>query len=234
MKLDSKKIIPEQIKKKFFWIYLIVVIISLIILKTNLTPPYKIISLIVLIVSQFKYNKEIKYGGGIDTFNKFFAWYLILVSSAYLFAAFNDHDMAAILLIIMIAGILIASTSSYAIYLWNIKDSKIKEPKIKVLIIIILYLALAINIIITFTFIYSVAIPFDGNHIINTQTNTNVTDLENLSFYSGTIFYSSNFGNIIPQGISRWITLFECFISYIVHIILLGIIISSFFGKSKK
>jgi len=234
MKFDIKKFIPEQIKKRLFWIYIIVVVISIIILKTNLTPPFKIISLVLLIVFQFKYNKDIKYGGAIDTINGILFWYLILVSLAYLFSSFKDYNMAAIMLLIMITGILIASTFSYVIYLWKIKDSKIKKPITKVVVIIILYLALAINIIITFTFFYNVAIPFEGNEIIDTQSNANVTDLESLSFYSGTVFYSSTFGNMLPNGISRWITLFECFISYIVHIILLGIIISSFFNNTKK
>ncbi|MBI2649939.1 hypothetical protein HYX04_01355 [Candidatus Woesearchaeota archaeon] len=231
--IDTKKFIPEQIKKKWFWIYIIVVAISIFVLKTELTPPFKIISLFLLIIFQFIYNKKVNYEAGINTINWILFVNLILISLAYLFASFKDYNLASIMLLLMIVVVLIATTSSYIIYLWKIKDSKIKKPIIKVIIIIILYLALAINTIILFSFFFTVVGSFQGNEILYSN-NTKVIGLDNIIFYSGTIFYTSVFGNMIPNGLSQWITLFEYSVSYIIHIILLGIIVSSFITNSDR
>lgn len=228
MKIDIKKIIPEQFKNIWFWIYVGVVIISLAILKTSLGHPYKIISLFLLIFIQVIYNLKVKYDKGIILLNWVVTANLVLVSFAYLFASFKDYNVAAILLLLMIAVILIAVIFSYGRYLWRIKDALDDKPILKIILIIFFYGLIAGHIILFFSFLYSIAEPHTGNEVIDIVNNVTVTGKENLYYYSGTVFYSSTFGDMIPNGLSRWIVLSECFVSYIVHIILLGIIINSF------
>ena len=232
--IEIKKFIPEQIKNKWSWIYIIIVTGSIFVLKTESPPPFKIVTFFVLIIFQFIYNKKVKYDAGIKIINWILFVNLVLVSLAYLFASFKDYDLAAIMLLLMIAVVLIAITFSYVIHLWKIKDSKVNRPIMKVIIIIILYLALAINTIFLFSFFFTVAGSFPGNEILNANNKEKVTGLNNLAFYSGTVFYTSVFGNMIPNGLSRWITLFEYSISYIIHIIILGIVVSSFIPNSNS
>jgi hypothetical protein len=234
MKLDIRKFIPEQLKNIWFWIYVGVVIISMTTLKTNLTHPYKIISLFLLVFIQIIYNLKVKYDKVIILLNWIVTANLILVSFAYLFASFKDYNVAAILLLLMMAIILITVIFSYGRHLWRIKDALDNKPILKLILIIFFYGLIAGHIILFFSFLFSIAEPFAGNEVIDIVNNITVTGKENLYYYSGTVFYSSTFGDMIPKGLSRGIVLSECFISYIVHIILLGIIINSFRKNSNK
>lgn len=155
---------------------------------------------------------------------------LILVSLAYLFASFKDYDMAAILLLLMMAVVLIAVISYYLRNLWKLKDVINDKPILKLILIILFYGLVAGHIIFLFSFLFSLP----GNGLYDIVNNSTVSGKENLYYFSGTVFYSATAGEIIPNGLSRWILLIECFVSYIVHIILLGIIISSFKDKFNK
>lgn len=237
MKIDFKKFIPEQFKNLWFWIYVIVVIISLTILKTSLSHPYKIISLFLLIVIQIVYNLKVKYNKKTALLNWVVTANLILVFLAYLFASFKDYNVAAILLLLLIAVTFIAVITSYMQHLWRIKDAADKKPIRKLILIILFYGLIAGHIILFFSFLFSIAGLYAGNEVIDIANNVTVTGTRNLYYYSGTVFYSSTFGDMVPAGFSRWIVLSECFVSYIVHIILLGIIINSFrknFDKNEK
>jgi hypothetical protein len=223
-----EKLIPNPLKNRWFWIYLVVVVMSIMVLKSNLSDPNKIIALILLIIFQIFYNLKVKYDKIIGILNWFLLINLILVSMAYLFASFKEYDTAAILLLSMIGVILVASTLSWVIYLWKIKDYPSKNRVIKIIIIIGLYALLSIYIIILFSFLFLVFGSSENNMIKNACSNSTVTSLVDISFFSGATFYSSALGDMIPYGTSRIIFLIECLISYITHIILLGIVIGQF------
>ncbi len=232
--MDIKKYIPKQLKNIWFWIYLLMVIVATNVLKTDLSHPYKIISLAILVISQFVYNIKVKYKSGIDIVNWILFGVLILFSLAYLFASFQDYDIARIMMLLLIALVLISATSSYIVHLWKIKDSNMKNPIMKLSLIIILYLTLSFTMIYTISFFFLVAGLFPGNGVVFTQNGNKVTELNDMAFFSGTVYYSSIFGNMIPVGFSRWISLFTYALSSIIHIIILGIVVASFVDVSKN
>ena len=234
MHVDIKKYIPEQLKNIWFWIYLVIVIVVISILKTDLSHPYKIISLVILVVCQFVYNIKVKYKSGVDIINWILFGVLVLVSLAYLFASFKDYDMAGIMMLLLIALVLISATSSYIVHLWRIKDSNMQNPIIKLSLIIILYLALSFTMIYTISFFFSVAGIFPSNEVVFTENGNKVTELNDMAFFSGTVYYSSVFGNMIPKGFSVWITLITYALSTIIHIIILGIVVASFVDRNKN
>ncbi|PIN80720.1 hypothetical protein COV13_03120 [Candidatus Woesearchaeota archaeon CG10_big_fil_rev_8_21_14_0_10_32_9] len=234
MSWNIKKYIPEQVKKCWFWIFLVSVLISSYILKTNLSPPVKIITLFALIGVNIVYNIKVKYDQGVTILNWVVTANLILISFAFLFASFKDYNGAAIFILLFIGVVLMAVILSYVNYIWKAKDSLHKKPILKIIIIIILYALIAGHLILFFSFLLSIAQPFTGNQVTDIISNTTISGTKELYYYSAGVFYSSSFGDMVPYGASRWITIVIAFTSYLVHIILLGLILNSFKNESSK
>ena len=226
--------IPEQMKKIWFWIYLISLLGSPYILKTALNMPSKIIILFVLIVVNVFFNIKIKWDRGITIFNWIITANLLLLFFAFLFTSFNNYDGAAIFLMLLIGGVLIAMIIHSLTRLWKTKDSVHENLVQKLILVISHYLPFAFVLILFASFGLSIAQLFPGNQIVDIVNNTNLSDFQDLSYYSAGVFYSSSFGDMVPAGASRWISISIAIVSYSVHVILLGVIISSLGSDSSK
>ena len=226
------KFLPDQFSKKWFWIYLVMVILTSFILDATIAPLYKFITLLILIVSQWKYNKYVKYEGFVDKFNKFLLVFLILSAITYLSAIFYPSSLVITTVSILLLCFVFVVAQPIK-YLWELKDSKISEIK-KIVLTIILYLFLSILLILFFSSLYTMFSLQDQNNLYDSQTNSSLYNATDFYFYSGAVYYSIPPSNILPLGFSRLITILEIAFSYIVHIILLGIVISSFYYSKKN
>jgi len=229
--------ITAKIKEnKWFLTYVVVVLTCVSVFFANLPTTVKIGFLVVLLITQFLYSLNFKYPLGVTIVNWTVFADFLLIAIAYVAISVKDYDIAAITTLLAIAVVLLLPILLNLIKLWEVKDSKHK-PLLKIIAIVLMYTFLAISMIILFGFLFIISDSTAGSEIIRpcntTPSNTTLTG-EDFLFYSGTVFYSSTFGDMVPQGFSRWLTLFECMVSYIFHVILLGVIVSSIWPDPKK
>ena len=86
-------------------------------------------------------------------------------------------------------------------------------------------------LIILFGYSYAILGSFEDNGIEWVTENGVVTDVWNSIYFSAQTFYSSSFGDIVPLGYSRLLVVVELIFSVILHVIVLGRIISGYDRK---
>jgi len=99
--------------------------------------------------------------------------------------------------------------------------------------IILSYLVLSALTILMFAFIFSLSVNFSGNEILWSNSNTKVDSIGNQIYFSSLVFYSNVFGDIVPYGISKIIVVSELAWSFVLHLIILGEVISNYHKRNE-
>lgn len=208
------KKVKEDFKTQKFWVYFLGMIISL---GLFLIPvkTFKIIGLGGFFLTQLFYlikekSKSSKVLVGI--YALIFLFYLII----YISMSVGETNITAIVILAFFFSVLLASSISYY--------SSLRKSK-KLLPLILTYLGLAMSIIILFGGLFILVGGAEEDQITNSE-GEKLTDTWDYIAYSASNFYSNNFGEI-PSGKSRLISNFELAISFIIHIIILGEVITN-------
>jgi len=213
------KEIKEVFKNKYFWIHLIALsFLSITWFLTGSPKTVKILSIFLVVVSQLSYNVKVKI---IDDFYfRFLQWlYLVLIllfAILYLASSVGDIKIAMgfyfIMPFVLLIGFFIPNV-------YALRKSRNVHEVISYYIIVVL-----IGIII-FGYGFIILSAFGGNKLENPW---------DYLYFSAQIFYSDNFGDIVPIGLSRLLAVIEIVFSAIIHIIVLGTIINRISGKNKE
>lgn len=211
------KEIKKELKDFWFWIYAggMLVLSILLYFRDNFPNTINAGVLILFFINQLIYNIKVKVE---NKFQNRLRWgyfgVLFLLAIIYISIISQELQISIILLLILIMTILLGTI---IIQFTNLNKSRGKVW------LIINYLFFAFILIIFFGIIYTITIGF-GQDIL-TQENNKIQDMTELIFFSVSVFYSNVIG-YYPTGFSKWIMQIETITSYILHIIILGYLIS--------
>jgi hypothetical protein len=232
------KILKETKKewKKLSFRYLaissLILIIALIFIKINSIWIYSLNFLVILnwlcgfiVYESSNWKKK-------DVFENVFTGYIFIINLLFelLLGAviyFKISNTLPVFPILTILGLGFFIISFFILFLL------IKSYK-SIILIIILYAFTALATIILFGFLFS---TFSGlpNHGLYDLNNTKLNDLSSTLYFSSSTFYSISYGDIIPKGnILRLISQLEALAATIIHVILLGWLVSKYLKKKKK
>jgi len=222
-----KKEIIKELKNIWFWGYVIIMIVLAGLLqfslKNNFPKTFMVLILILFPINQFVYNIKVKIE---NKFQNRLRWgyfsILSLLAVIYLSTVLGEIQISAILIVFLMGGILCAIAT---IQLTNLLKSRGK------ILLIIHYLFFAFILILLFGFIYTVTNAL-GQNILN-QENEKIQGTGEIIYFSLSVFYS-NVIEYYPVGFSKWIMQIEMIISYIIHIIILGYLISEIKKKDNN
>jgi len=206
-------------KNKYFWFHLIALLFLFITwFCTGFPKTIKILSIFLVVVSQLSYNVKVKI---IDDFYfRFLQWlYFVLIllfAILYLASSVGDIKIAMVFYFIMPFVLLIGF---FIPNVYALRKSRNVHEVISYYIIVVL-----IGIII-FGYGFIILSALGGNKLENPW---------DYLYFSAQIFYSNNFGDIVPIGLSRLLAVIEIVFSAIIHIIVLGTIINRISGKNKE
>ena len=227
----DEQIIDElktEIKNKYFLFYIVAAVLLLITWFFKGTPvTFKVLSIFLFVVSQFVYNIKIKTPD--DIFYRFLKRMLFVLSLlfaiTYLASSVEEIEIALITLLIIPFAVLIGLFIPMVFSLWEGKS---------IWDVIISYISLVFIVIVLFGFTFTILSAFEGNEVKWASGDTAVRDFWDFIYFSAQIFYSNNFGDIVPLGLSRLLAVVELVLSAIFHIIVLGMIITRLSEKIKK
>jgi hypothetical protein len=213
------KEIKEVFKNKYIWVHLIALLFLFITwFWTDFPKTIRILSFFLVVVSQFSYNVKVKI---IDDFYfRFLQWVcfvlVLLFAILYLASSVGDIKIAMFFYFITPFVLLIGF---FIPNVYALRKSR------NVLEVIIYYIIVVFIGIIIFGYGFIILSAFGGNELENTW---------DYLYFSSQIFYSNNFGDIVPIGLSRLLAVIEIVFSAIIHIIVLGTIINRISGKNKE
>lgn len=154
----------------------------------------------------------------------FLALLLFLITIGYTAMSVGEKGLAVITLLAIFGVSTLWAVLRNLINLWKTKD--LEQQSLTP--VILFYLGTAFSFICFFGFVFSIASAFDGNGIVGAQDKIKLVDTWGIIYFSAATFYSTSLGEYFPLGGSRWIMITESLFSLIVHVIILGIIISNF------
>lgn len=159
---------------------------------------------------------------------KFLYWTLfiiiLLLTIAYIAATLKEITIATFTLLITFGTI---ALSSLFIGINNLLKSE------GIFSIISSYLVLAFVAIVVFGSIFTVIGEFEGNELM-WGNGSEVEYNWDYMYFSSSVFYSCTFGDIFPLGYSRLLVSLELAFSFVIHIIILGLIISQVYSSSHE
>ena len=233
MLTEIKKYIPLEIFNWWFVVSFITVILGIIVLRLNLSSTLNVIMLFLIIIVLILYKINIKFSHIVDFISFWFAFAIIsLVSVAYIAALTKEISIVAITLITTSLLMVIFPLSLHFRNLWLMRNP-MRPEIVAVVMISLTYIFIAFLIILLFSPLYSLSGIFKDSGIMKITDHTKFSNKYDLFYFSSMVFYSTIFGDFEAVGYSRILVIFELLISFIIHIILLGIIISSFNLNSK-
>lgn len=218
--------IISEIKNRYF------IIIVLAIIFFSVSFSLQIVTLItcslaVLLVAYFLYITKRKPSNRWQSFSNWMYFsFILLVSITYVATSVGEIQIALPLFLsiplLLLSGLIIQQTSS----LWESEN---------MFLLIISYIILISLAIMIFGYVFALVSDFGVNNQLRwVHDNTKVTDVWSIVYFSAQIFYSSNFGDIVTHGYSRLIVVIEFIFSAIIHIIVLGMIITNLTDGKKK
>lgn len=143
----------------------------------------------------------------------------------YLAVSVNEPDIAAIILISTLGLIFLSALISNLFYFWNSKS----VPRL-----LITYTALAVTTIVFFGYTYATISANEGSYLLDNTIKEPIKDINDYMYFSATVFFGTIFGDIIPVNYMRYGSIVEIFLSTLIHVILIGIIVSKFFNKGNN
>jgi hypothetical protein len=159
-----------------------------------------------------------------DKFQKLYSFYILILNLAFLAIYIIFLFKLTVLTLAVFLGVIfylfIVNFVYSLILLWQSKRDKL-------LFVISTYLFMAFMTIVLFGFIFSFTSAFEGNKIINPSSNEPAKVAWEYVYFSSGTFYSASFGDYVPIGIvNKVISQIELALSAIIHIIILGEILS--------
>ena len=144
----------------------------------------------------------------------------MLISFAYFAAVVGDSAISLVLLILSTISFLFGLLVLYTWNTWKTKD----VSKWKILYGVITYILLVLYS----SFCFGLFFFFYSLHVTSGLfiDATKISSLIEYIYFSFTLFYSSTFDNVIPFGFSKIIVVLELIFTSIVHIFILGVVIS--------
>ncbi len=215
--LDELK---RLIKNPYFWLYIGAAASFFVVWYCTTSLTARIICIFIVALCQGFLN--VKVLTNTDITNRFFKWtyfiVLLLFAVAYLSASVQEIEIAATTFIItpyiLTGGLLVLVISG----LWKSKNTWT---------IIISYVFLAVLVITLFAYSFAILSTCKGNEVEWVSGHVSITDPWALMYFSTEVFYSNSFGDIVTLGLSRLLASIELVTSAIIHIIVLGIVISN-------
>jgi len=223
-----KEYIPGEWQNKYFLIFLTSMLIFATVWSIGSLPKLvKILTSLLFLLSYVIYNiKVITKEDSILI--KFLNWTLfiiiLLLTIAYIAATFKEITIATFTLLITFGTIVLSSLFMGINNLWKSRG---------IFSIISSYLVLAFVAIVLFGSIFTVIGEFEGNELM-WGNESKVEDAWDYMYFSSSVFYSSTFGDIFPLGYSRLLVSLEFAFSFVIHIIILGLIISQVYSSSQE
>jgi hypothetical protein len=225
-RVDLRKNIFRRFLNKWFLFYLGSVFFFLICWYFVGIKTLNIISIFAIVLFQFFYNIKVGYK---DFFSKLINWSIFFItflfSIFYIAVTVNEPNVAFSMVIFALVIFFILPSIIHFRNVW--KSESFYE-------IIIWYPLLSFSLILLFGFIFLISGIFSGNEIKWAINNSKLDNLWDFVWFSGSVFYSNTFGDIIPFGYSRAIALLEVAVSFFLHVIILGYIISRFSNQRKN
>ena len=211
--------LKRLIKSPYFWLYIGAAAVFFVAWYCFNSSTFKIISIILVLICQCLLNTKVL--TNTDTTNTFFKWtyffVLLLFAVAYLAASLQEADIATATFIfapyVLTLGLLIP----VLLGLWESKNTHT---------LIISYVILAVLVITVFAYSFAVLSLFEGNEVEWVSVQKVVTDPWALLYFSTEVFYSNCFGDIVTLGFARLLASIELVTSAIIHIIIVGMVIS--------
>lgn len=220
--------LKNEIRNKYVLFYIVAAVSLLLTWSLRDSPvTIKILTIFLFVVSQYFYNTKIMTDD--DLFFRFAKWtyfiLVLLVAITYLAFSVQEIEIAVITFLIIPFAVLIGFFISMFSSLWEGKSIRV---------VIISYIILVFIVIVLFGYFFIFLSVSEGNGIRWASGNTAVEDFWDFIYFSAQIFYSNNFGDIVPLGLSRLLAVVELAFSAIIHIIVLGTIITRLSEKIKK
>lgn len=220
----TKKNQSKWLNKYSLFFYFSIVQIIVIWFILDISKPINILSASLFLVANVLYNWN-NQDKNTPAFSKFINWFGFGIMAFFTFLYFLLYVGEIIWAILMLIGgivvILIASLVMNFIGLF----------KVRTLIgIIISYAVISFMLVVLSGYLYTIASAYPGNGIVWTGSGTTFTSWDYI-YFSSSVYYSNALGDIFPLGASKIIMQFESVISFIVHIIVLGYVVS---GLDKK
>ncbi len=213
---EVKKEISELSRKDIFLIGVLILSLSFLLSPLEIKT-LKVIAIFATLISYyFLIRKNFKSRDNfLKVFNIFVLMTLIFAAFSYTAASVKEMNVAAVSIFIWFMIMFLFSIILYVLILHKSKN---------IPIIIITYIAISVLTIAMFAFLFSVSKSFDGG-VVWSDSKEMVDDNNNF-YFSALVFYSNVFGDIIPLGISKIIVFVELIWSFVLHIIIIGEVIS--------
>lgn len=223
--MDKENLIEKfllEITNQWFVYLIISFILFLVAWRINVPVTFKVIALLILSTTYTLYTLKVR-RSWTNIFNTVLTWLSFII---YLAASVKDANVALIGIVVMIILIIGESLITALLGLYNSE---------KIPTLIVAYLMLAFMVILSFSVFYITTSVSEGNSIKNSFSNTTITNTYDYLYFSSTTYYSSGYGEYYPVGDRmRSITQIEVAFSFVIHIIVLGMVISRLGNKYNK
>lgn len=229
-----KNYIPPEISNWWFAVSFITIFLGIIVLKFNLSSTLNIIFLFLIAISLILYKMNVKFSHILHYISFWFAFTMIsLVSIAYIAALTKEFSITVITLISSSLLMVIFPLSLHLRNLWKMKNTG-KNTIVSVAIISLTYAIIALLLIVLFSPLYNLSGIFQGSGVIKMSDHSKLVNKFDFFYFSSLVFYSTIFGDFDATGYSRILVIVELLISFVIHIIVLGVVISSFSSNIEK
>jgi hypothetical protein len=225
MESETKARLKEMFWNRWFSLFLIGIAMWYIAWNFAESKTFKICGLFIFSITELLYALKVSRIG--NFISKLLIWTSVfmafLLAFFYTATAVNELNIAIFLLISITLGIFTLPVIVYLLGLW--RSRYLYE-------ILLSYSFLVFFIIVLFGMFYMFVGASTGNEI-KYQSNSTMSivpsnKIWDFIYFSGSVFYSSTFGDFVPFGYSRLLAILEVAVSFILHVIVLGSIIPEF------
>jgi len=221
--------------KQFFWNKpFLLLIISIITFNLFGKTDYNLLSSIFFIISDIIYGKYIiwKIDRPSLVYHIFAIILMIIFTLISFFKMIHDYEKMSFVFVLGVLLIFLFFVILSFTFFWFNKPSN-KHKCLKWIWLVSSYLYFSFCLIIFFAFLYAI-FNYTGNYLAVINDNINISSPWDYVYYSLGTYYSSSYGEIYPISAPlRLISSLEIIVGSVVHIILLGILISTYLNSKK-
>ena len=217
----------ERLFNKWFIIYLVIMIVSVIIFRFVPYEAIKALSLFGFAFAQVIYNLNIKIDKKLKNFSNFINWayftLFLIFAVIFLSTLTGEFVIGVISIYFFILAVIIGAIFINGYNLWKSQN---------IFGIVFSYLGLAFTFIIIFGMIFNfMVINSDSNKILTPNGNTILKSTGDFFYFSGFAFYSNISGEV--YGTSRLLVVIELVLSFIIHGVIIAFVINSLPPRNK-
>lgn len=216
---ELKQEFKQQFYNKYFLFYLASIIFVCVSWFALNIVTLRIFGIIILVICQFFYNRKVKIND--DLFIRCLHWayflFFLLLSVTYVAVSVKEMEISLLTLIILPIPIIISILIPIISDLWNPKN---------LFGLIFSYIFLAFLLIVLFGYGFVILGLSQDNAVKWVSDDKALDGTWDFIYFSAQNFYSNSLGDIIPLGMSRVWAVIEFITGTVIHVILLGMIIS--------